>query len=219
MLKAIGFAVLALVIGLMIAAPADAANPSPPGKKGSGERLDYCQDALMACALRCLEFYPDDKDGGLLNFCNGGCVGSFDACVDAAAGTQLGPDAFEPSQSPGVLDESDLHPVHTVPVGNLGAAEVERVCSRVNGIFGRTSNGFGCINRHCDDKGSCTLVCYGGNCLAITPDKLPDRVTLLGILQNGSGVDRRPPALSPDSPDEDGGGGDDGCGQNCGIIF
>ena len=56
MLKAIASALLALLVGLMIAAPADAANPSPPGRKGSGERLDYCQDALMACALRCLGF-------------------------------------------------------------------------------------------------------------------------------------------------------------------
>jgi hypothetical protein len=207
MLKAVGYAILPLILGLVLASTAVAV---PPGKKGSKERRDHCVDLLLVCVVGCTIFDSNDE----FVDCNNDCNNEYGICMDAKTG---GPaeDVTDIDQSPGVLSEPDLHNVHVVPIGPIGATQVEQACKRVGGEFGRFDNAFGCINRLCDDKGNCVITCYGGNCLAITPDQLPDQVTLLGILQNGDNVDRRPPALSPDSPDDDG-----GCtGKGCDIIF
>jgi hypothetical protein len=217
MLKAVGYALLALLVGLLLAAATLAEEKRPPGKAGSTERIDYCFDISEACDRKCEEDWAHAPNV-FLPTCKEGCNESYRECIDAEATFTLGDSFFDILQSPGVLDESDLEDFHTTPVGGLTATQVEGACARVDGVFGRTENGYGCINRKCDEKGSCVLVCYRGKCEAITPDPLPDRITLIGILQNGNSVDRRPPALSPDSPDDDNDGGG-GCGQDCGIIF
>jgi hypothetical protein len=215
MLKAIASTVLALLLGLCLTGPvASDDDARPPGDKDSDERFDYCVEEAEICSWGCFnDFGHLPREGAFWSTCEEACGAEYGACQDAERGVRIGVTFFDFSESPGVLDSPPRQGAHTVPIGNLGIAEVERVCSRVHGIFDHTADFFGCINRQCDDKGSCVILCKGGNCLAITPDKLPGRFTLLGILQNGDNVDRKPPALSPDSPDDD-----DvvGCGQNCG---
>jgi hypothetical protein len=221
-LKAVGYALLSLLVGSLLAAAAIAEEKKPPGNAGSTERTDYCWDLNQACEKKCDEDWAHAPNV-FLPTCKEVCTDDYRECVYAKVRFTLRNSFFDLLQSPGVLDESDLEDFHTTPVGGLTATEVEHACSRVDGVFGRTENGFGCINRKCDDKGSCVLVCYGRKCEAITPDALPDRITLIGILQNGDGVDRRKPALTPDSPDDDDNGGGSGeCEENCDggdIIF
>lgn len=188
MLKAIGYTLLTLAFGLMVAGAAVAETKKPPGKRDSDERRYFCGNQHIQCEADC------DKEWGdypnvFLPTCKEACADEAAECLKAERTYRLQSNMFDVLQSPGMLGEAGSGSI-TTPVGGLNANEVERACTRVHGLYGRTTNGFGCINASCDDKGSCFLVCYGGNCLAITPSKLPDSVTLLGILQGGNNVGR-----------------------------
>jgi hypothetical protein len=223
MSRAIGTILGALALLAMLAGLAVAAEKKPPGEPGSTSRQEWCANESVTCDIQCVTDF-DDLPGIFEPTCNDACEAEYQACLKARVGATIRIPMFDILQSPGILGADDISPYHTQPVGGLGAAEVEQACKRVNGLFGRTKNGFGCVNAKCDPAGECTLVCYGGNCLAITPGQLPDRVTLIGILQNGDNVSRggQDPggSLSPggSTPNPGGQGSDGGKGGTGGGL-
>jgi hypothetical protein len=196
---------LALVASIAFALPA----ASQQKKQGAVDQ-EACDDAILECVVGCT-FLDDDVQWEI---CNQDCNEDFGICsrgdgVAMQGGSGAGADA---GQSDGVLGEANLHNVHVVRIGLVGEAQLERACTKVKGVYSKATNAFGCVNRQCEAKGSCTLVCYGGNCLAITPGRLLAPITLLGILQNGDKVHHGPLLVEEDT----GGGDDDGSG-GCGL--
>jgi hypothetical protein len=174
MIKLIARTVLALSIWLVLFLPASA---QLANNGVSREDEEICTDTLLICVLAC-GIYPNDE---LYKSCNQDCNEDFGICVrgDLAQSTNPG----QPKPPSGV---------HTVGVGAIGEAEVERACRTVRGNFADVANGFGCVKQMCSPKGNCTVACLGGRCYAVTPDPLPPNMTLLGILQNGSNTVRDP---------------------------
>lgn len=170
MFKTFASACLVLLLAAVLAAaPAGAAQRS--GGLGEVDR-EQCFDELIECVAECTWM----DDAGFAE-CNDDCNGDYGICI----------------RGDGIAHEGTFRPPnrrneHVMAVGLVGAADLESACTRVDGLFSHSTEMYGCINRTCDAAGSCTLVCTGGNCFAITPGKLPDHITLIGILQNGDGV-------------------------------
>jgi hypothetical protein len=182
MLRLLFRTLLVLSLGLFLALPAAAE------RKISSAEQEECDNEILECVVACT-FLEDDAQFWI---CNNDCNDNFGICTRGDGVASTGGAAGQAGQSTaGVLGTPNPGSPHATAVGAIGEAEVERACKRVSGVFGRMSNAFGCINDSCE-KGNCSLVCYGGKCFALTPDPLPERLTLLGILQNGDMVSRDP---------------------------
>lgn len=186
--KAISAALLALGLALLLAAPGFAED-NRPGVPGSDERNDYCDLEYIKCDQACEEEWGH-LPGIFWPTCREGCDYEWGYCKAAPRTGRLANNILDILQSPGVLDQAGDPNANTVPVGSLGAAELERACTSVRGVFGKSTDGFGRMNPRCAETGVCVVICFRGRCVAMTPARLPDGVTLIGILQNGNNVVR-----------------------------
>ena len=80
---------------------------------------------------------------------------------------------------------------------------------------------YSCINKTCaGPRTACLIYCAEGKCVGGMPNKPASGLTLIGILQNGTNVNRGGAAEEPVSGDDSGSGSAaPECNGGCGPIF
>jgi hypothetical protein len=85
---------------------------------------------------------------------------------------------------------------------NVKPHALAAACHALGGTYASGDKGYSCSTANCDSKGgSCSVVCLTtGECTVTTPDKLPDKVTVYALLQDGDPVNHGPGVLPNNAP-------------------